>query len=133
VRMQEGVLPIRQGLRIGVLKVTLGRSLSVSSTVDARLAANPRSDKGPGQDLAYARQLALSKVDVLKRDTARAFGSKPKQPEPPPVPIASRGSERIGFGGSAINVWLQDADCELFQGFPGADRTIGRSRAPDRA
>src|SRR5712672_461577 len=35
-------------------------------------------------DQEYARQLALSKVSRPQRDTARAFGSKPKQPEPPP-------------------------------------------------
>jgi len=33
----------------------------------------------------YARQLALSKVSRPQRDTARAFGPKPKQPNPPPV------------------------------------------------
>jgi cytochrome c peroxidase len=32
----------------------------------------------------YARQLALSKVSRPQRDTARAFGPKPQQPEPPP-------------------------------------------------
>jgi cytochrome c peroxidase len=36
-------------------------------------------------DLEYARQLALSKVNRPQRDTARAFGPKPKQPEPPPL------------------------------------------------
>ena len=35
-------------------------------------------------DQEYARQLALSKVTRPQRDTARAFGPKPKQPEPPP-------------------------------------------------
>jgi cytochrome c peroxidase len=35
-------------------------------------------------DQEYARQLALSKVSRTQRDTARAFGPKPKQPEPPP-------------------------------------------------
>jgi cytochrome c peroxidase len=35
-------------------------------------------------DQEYARQLALSKVSRSQRDTARAFGPKPKQPEPPP-------------------------------------------------
>jgi cytochrome c peroxidase len=34
-------------------------------------------------DREYARQLALSKVSRPQRDTARAFGPKPKQPEPP--------------------------------------------------
>src|ERR1700726_321851 len=33
----------------------------------------------------YARQLALSKVSRPQRDTARAFGSKPKQPPHPPL------------------------------------------------
>jgi cytochrome c peroxidase len=32
----------------------------------------------------YTRQLALSKVSRPQRDTARAFGPKPKQPAPPP-------------------------------------------------
>jgi cytochrome c peroxidase len=32
----------------------------------------------------YARQLALSKTSRPQRDTARAFGPKPKQPPPPP-------------------------------------------------
>jgi cytochrome c peroxidase len=35
-------------------------------------------------DREYARQLALSKVNRPQRDTARAFGPKPKQPLPPP-------------------------------------------------
>jgi cytochrome c peroxidase len=35
-------------------------------------------------DQEYARQLALSKVTRPQRDTARAFGPKPKKPEPPP-------------------------------------------------
>jgi cytochrome c peroxidase len=34
-------------------------------------------------DQEYARQLAQSKVSRSQRDTARAFGSKPKQPPPP--------------------------------------------------
>jgi cytochrome c peroxidase len=32
----------------------------------------------------YARQLAISKVSRPQRDTARAFGPKPKQPPRPP-------------------------------------------------
>jgi cytochrome c peroxidase len=32
----------------------------------------------------YARQLAISKVSRPQRDTARAFGLKPKQPPRPP-------------------------------------------------
>jgi len=36
-------------------------------------------------DQEYARQLALSKVSRPQRDTAKAFGPKPKQPEPPPL------------------------------------------------
>jgi cytochrome c peroxidase len=36
-------------------------------------------------DQEYARQLALSKVSRPQRDTARAFGPKPKQPPPPPL------------------------------------------------
>jgi cytochrome c peroxidase len=35
-------------------------------------------------DQEYARQLALSKMSRPQRDTTRAFGAKPKQPEPPP-------------------------------------------------
>src|SRR6202166_4588057 len=35
-------------------------------------------------DREYARQLAISKVSRPQRDTARAFGPKPVQPEPPP-------------------------------------------------
>ena len=36
-------------------------------------------------DQEYARQFALSKVSRPQRDTARAFGPKPKQPPPPPL------------------------------------------------
>jgi cytochrome c peroxidase len=36
-------------------------------------------------DQEYARQLALSKVSRPQRNTERAFGPKPKQPEPPPL------------------------------------------------
>ena len=36
-------------------------------------------------DQEYARQLALSKVSRPQRDTARAFGPKPKQPPLPPL------------------------------------------------
>src|ERR1700756_4432087 len=36
-------------------------------------------------DQEYARQLALSKVSRPQRETPRAFGPKPKQPEPPPL------------------------------------------------
>src|ERR1700730_6007954 len=36
-------------------------------------------------DQEYARQLALSKVSRPQRDTAWAFGPKPKQPKPPPL------------------------------------------------
>jgi cytochrome c peroxidase len=36
-------------------------------------------------DREYVRQLALSKVNRPQRDTARAFGPKPKQPPPPPL------------------------------------------------
>jgi cytochrome c peroxidase len=35
-------------------------------------------------DQEYTRQLALSKMSRPQRDTTRAFGAKPKQPEPPP-------------------------------------------------
>jgi hypothetical protein len=46
---------------------------------------------------------------------------------------ASRELEEIGFSNGAINVWVQDVDRELLHCLPGADRTIGRYRAPDRA
>src|SRR6266478_4274066 len=46
---------------------------------------------------------------------------------------ASRKLEEIGFSDSALNVWVRGADYELFHCLPGADRTIDRSRAPDRA
>ena len=36
-------------------------------------------------DQEYARQLALSQVSRPQRDTARAFGPKPKQPPLPPL------------------------------------------------
>jgi len=36
-------------------------------------------------DQEYARQLAIAKVSRPQRDTARAFGSKPKKPPPPPL------------------------------------------------
>jgi len=36
-------------------------------------------------DQEYARQLAIAKVSRPQRDTARAFGSKQKQPPPPPL------------------------------------------------
>ena len=36
-------------------------------------------------DQEYARQLAIAKVSRPQRDTARAFGPKPKQPPPPPL------------------------------------------------
>jgi cytochrome c peroxidase len=36
-------------------------------------------------DREYAQQLALAKVSRPQRDTARAFGPKPKQPQPPPL------------------------------------------------
>jgi cytochrome c peroxidase len=35
-------------------------------------------------DKEYARQLAIAKVSRPQRDTARAFGSKPSRPQPPP-------------------------------------------------
>jgi len=36
-------------------------------------------------DQEYARQLDIAKVSRAQRDTARAFGPKPKQPPPPPL------------------------------------------------
>jgi cytochrome c peroxidase len=39
----------------------------------------------PQYKVIGARQLALSKVSRLQRDTARAFGPKPKQPPTPPL------------------------------------------------
>jgi cytochrome c peroxidase len=38
--------------------------------------------KAGGQE--YARQLAVSKISRPQRDTARAFGPRPVQPNPPP-------------------------------------------------
>jgi cytochrome c peroxidase len=47
----------------------------------ASLTSSPYKKAG---DQEYARQLALSRVDRPQRDTARAFGPKPSQPEPLP-------------------------------------------------
>ena len=38
-------------------------------------------------DKELARQRALSQTNRLQRDTARAFGPKPTQPKPPPLPF----------------------------------------------
>jgi len=46
----------------------------------AALTSPQYKDAGEAE---YARQLALSKVNRPQRDTARAFGPKPKQPPPP--------------------------------------------------
>ncbi|MGO4513489.1 cytochrome-c peroxidase [Bradyrhizobium sp. 2TAF36] len=46
----------------------------------ASLTSAPYKDAG---EIEYARQLALSKTDRPQRDTARAFGPRPKQPKPP--------------------------------------------------
>jgi cytochrome c peroxidase len=48
----------------------------------ATLTSSPYKEAG---DREYARQLALSRTDRPQRDTARAFGSKPSQPKPPPM------------------------------------------------
>jgi len=48
----------------------------------ASLTSPPYKELG---DREYARQLALSRVSRPQRDTARAFGPKPKQPPPPPL------------------------------------------------
>lgn len=53
--------------------------------VVAFLAALTSPQYGQAGDREYARQLALSKVSRTQRDTARAFGQKPKQPPPPPL------------------------------------------------
>lgn len=47
----------------------------------ASLTSSPYKKAG---DAEYARQFALSRTDRPQRDTARAFGPKPTQPEPPP-------------------------------------------------
>jgi cytochrome c peroxidase len=52
--------------------------------VVALLASLTSPQYGQAGDHEYARQLALSKVSRPQRDTARAFGPKPKQPPPPP-------------------------------------------------
>jgi cytochrome c peroxidase len=41
-------------------------------------------------DKEYARQRALSRTRRPQRDTARAFGPKPVQPKPPPLPFLNR-------------------------------------------
>jgi cytochrome c peroxidase len=46
----------------------------------ASLTSSPYKQLG---DREYARQLAIAKVSRPQRDTARAFGPKPKQPPPP--------------------------------------------------
>jgi cytochrome c peroxidase len=46
-----------------------------------RLLTSPQYKEVGDQE--YARQLAPSKVSRPQRDTARAFGPKPKQPGPP--------------------------------------------------
>ena len=50
----------------------------------AFLAALTSSQYKELGDKEYARQLAQSKESRPQRDTARAFGPKPSQPEPPP-------------------------------------------------
>jgi cytochrome c peroxidase len=47
----------------------------------ASLTSSPYKRAG---DQEYARQFALSRIDRPQRDTARAFGPKPSQPNPPP-------------------------------------------------
>src|SRR5208337_4962980 len=38
-------------------------------------------------DKELARQRALAQISRTQRDTARAFGPKPSQPKPPPLPF----------------------------------------------
>jgi hypothetical protein len=68
----------------------------------------------------------------------QSFGVKAVRLQPECLPKsrmkqAEREPEEFGFGDSAINVWVRDADCALFHCLTGADRTIDRPRAPDRA
>src|SRR5258705_13060618 len=79
-------------------------------------------------------QLCIPRGDPL----ISIFGVKAVRLQPECLPKrhmkqAERESEAFGFGNCAINVWVRDADCELFRCLTGADRTIDRPRAPDRA
>ncbi len=63
----------------------LGLSESEIDDVVAFLASLTSPQYKVLGDQEYSRQLALSKVSRPQRDTARAFGPKPKQPPPPPL------------------------------------------------
>lgn len=54
--------------------------------VVAFLASLTSADYKEIGDKEYARQHALSRTNRSQRDTTRAFGPKPTQPKPPPLP-----------------------------------------------
>jgi cytochrome c peroxidase len=58
--------------------------------VVAFLASLTSADYKELGDKEYARQRALSQTGRTQRDTARAFGPKPTQPKPPPLPFLKR-------------------------------------------
>ena len=58
--------------------------------VVAFLASLTSADYKELGDKEYARQRALSQTSRTQRDTARAFGPKPTQPKPPPLPFLKR-------------------------------------------
>ncbi len=58
--------------------------------VVAFLASLTSADYKEIGDQEYARQRALSRSNRPQRDTARAFGPKPTQPQPPPFPFLTR-------------------------------------------
>ena len=58
--------------------------------VVAFLASLTSADYKEIGDKEYARQYALSRTNRSQRDTARAFGPKPTQPKPPPLPFLKR-------------------------------------------
>ena len=63
----------------------LALSESEIDDVVAFLASLTSPQYKEASDREYARQRALSKVSRPQRDTARAIGSKPVQPAPPPL------------------------------------------------
>lgn len=56
----------------------------------AFLASLTSADYKEIGDKELARQRALSRTSRTQRDTARAFGSKPTQPKPPPLPFLNK-------------------------------------------
>ena len=58
--------------------------------VVAFLASLTSADYKELGDKEYVRQRALSQTSRTQRDTARAFGPKPTQPKPPPLPFLKR-------------------------------------------